>query len=672
MFSLGIALISRLRFRHKFQLLLTMLLLPLIFATVVIYNFGKIELGHLEARERGFKVITALHELRILAAQHRGTAAQWLNGVTKAKAKLIKLEEQMKQAMARAQRAIDDNNMTVDVDNAFVEAGNTWTLLLHPRLQSLGSEASFVLHTTWVHEVATIVDLVANSTDVVLDDHIDTYFYAQLSLYHIPRLQEMTGQLRGLGAGAAAAKQVSMEDTLELNNLYDRLEGLLEIVQDQIKLVAKIDRATYQTLTQPVAKLEEKLQAFLQLTERELLDKNIATIKPADYFEAGTQAIDNMGQLLNTVNKSYEQRIAYYINKTNRTRFFVFTLFGVQVALGMYLFTCVRLNLNDNIHKVQQMARGLSQGEIADTYIAGSADELGEVVNELNSSFNSLKEVIAIIKTQSLEQTRTAQELTELASESSSLGQNQQTQIVGILSAARQISDSGRQVANLCQEATKETSIAEENANQGVKRSSNSAVQIRQLAEGIRQAGTDIDELAQQAAQIGTVIDVIKSVAEQTNLLALNAAIEAARAGEQGRGFAVVADEVRTLATRTQDSTNEIEKTIAQLQQVAEKAVTAMNDAVERAGNGEQAAEETGEALAQIKAVIEEVTHVIQQVDHASQEQATSLDGISENVEQVENAASQLVNQSDGVTSTAASLTEQARQMDEVVMKFKV
>lgn len=672
MFSLGIALISRLRFRHKFQLLLTLLLLPLVFASVVIYNLGRVELRHLEARARGFVVAEALHELRVLGAKHRGTAAQWLNGVDEAGEKLVELEGQMQEAMSYARTVMDRKKMNEEVRAAFVEANNTWTLLLKPRLKTLGAETSFVLHTTWVGEVSAVIDLVVNSTDVVLDDRIDTYFYGQLSVYHIANLQEFTGQLRGFGAGFAASQQTSMQMLLELNNLYDRLQDLLEIVQNQLSFIEDIDQEGYQKLTGSVSEFETQLQEFLNITEKKLLDTSTIDIKPSDYFNAGTRAISAMSKLLHQVNKNYKGRVDFYTRKTNRSRIFVFTLFGFQVAIGMYLFTCVRLNLNSNISKVQEMARGLSQGEIANTYTAGSTDELGGVVNELNSSFKGLRDIIAIIKSQSLEQTKTAQTLTELASESNSLGQSQQNQIINILSAARQISDSGRQVAKLCQQATKETGIAEDNANQGVKRSSTSATQIRQLAEGIRQAGTDIDELAQQAAQIGTVIDVIKSVAEQTNLLALNAAIEAARAGEQGRGFAVVADEVRTLATRTQDSTNEIEATIAQLQQVAQKAVSTMNDAVEQASSGEKAAEETGEALSQIQAVIEAVTGVIQQVDHASQEQSSSLDGISENVEQVESAASQLVGHSEGVTSTAKSLTEQARQMDEVVMKFKV
>ena len=159
-----------------------------------------------------------------------------------------------------------------------------------------------------------------------------------------------------------------------------------------------------------------------------------------------------------------------------------------------------------------------------------------------------------------------------------------------------------------------------------------SAVTIRQLAESIRKAGDEIGDLAQQAASISTVIDVIKGIAEQTNLLALNAAIEAARAGEQGRGFAVVADEVRTLATRTQESTEEIETTITSLQQVAEQAVSAMDQACDKANTGEEEAIQTGEMLRDIVQSVTQVSDLIHQVATASDEQAGAAGEISKNI----------------------------------------
>ena len=196
--------------------------------------------------------------------------------------------------------------------------------------------------------------------------------------------------------------------------------------------------------------------------------------------------------------------------------------------------------------------------------------------------------------------------------------------------------------------------------------------EINRIAETVRQASATIDSLGQKSEQITSVVQVIKDVADQTNLLALNAAIEAARAGEQGRGFAVVADEVRKLAERTTKATEQIAAMVEDMQGSARTAVTTMDDAVECVGSGASLAQQAGEAINQIKSEADKVIQVVNDITSALVEQNVASNDIASHVERVAQMTEENSAAAGAAASAAAQVEQLAGEMRGAVSRFKI
>jgi len=195
---------------------------------------------------------------------------------------------------------------------------------------------------------------------------------------------------------------------------------------------------------------------------------------------------------------------------------------------------------------------------------------------------------------------------------------------------------------------------------------------INSLASEVANATTVINELKDDTESISSILDVIRGIAEQTNLLALNAAIEAARAGEQGRGFAVVADEVRTLASRTQQSTTEISSMIEKLQSGANSAVTVMQDSLERTETTVEHATKAGISLTSITAAVATINDMNLQIANAAKEQTEVAEDINKNIIEINMIAEQTSSHSKDTAQTSTELSDLAKQLAGVVGQFRI
>ncbi|WP_338455899.1 methyl-accepting chemotaxis protein [Aeromonas veronii] len=310
----------------------------------------------------------------------------------------------------------------------------------------------------------------------------------------------------------------------------------------------------------------------------------------------------------------------------------IISLVGALVIAMVMAFALNRINrpLLDSVKALEALANG--SGDLGSKLPVAGPEE----IRRLGSAFNGF---VAKIRDTISQLTAT---LGELAGESERLSRSaagnlgsmtrQQEQATQLATAMTEMTSTVHEVANNTAQAAEAANEADNQAVTGDEVVQQSVNMIEQLAEEIASAGNTVKEVAKASEQIGSVLAVIQSIAEQTNLLALNAAIEAARAGEQGRGFAVVADEVRSLAGRTQHSTAEIRGTIEQLQRAVGTTVTMIEHSVSRAGESVERANQAGEALGRIKGAVNSIRDMNTQIAAASEEQSSVSDEITRNI----------------------------------------
>lgn len=322
--------------------------------------------------------------------------------------------------------------------------------------------------------------------------------------------------------------------------------------------------------------------------------------------------------------------------------------------------------LKDQLDNIAQGEGDLTQRVPVDTN-----DDLGELAVSFNRVLTNLQGMVGTIQTLSDNLGAEANQLATAARDNSD-GINQQTDLISMVATAiNEMQSAIEEVAGNASRAADVTRHAQETSENGGRIIHNSSAQVQTLAEQILKAVEVIRRLSEDSKNITSVLDVIRGVAEQTNLLALNAAIEAARAGEQGRGFAVVADEVRTLAQRTQQSTEDIQRMITTLQTGVSDIVSVMETGSEQAGEAERLATEAEKELKVILESMNDIMDVNSSVASATEEQTQVVEEINRNIVNINELASESSRRSENISGISATLDGYADELRQQTGRFK-
>ncbi|MCO7506352.1 MULTISPECIES: methyl-accepting chemotaxis protein [Pseudomonas] len=418
---------------------------------------------------------------------------------------------------------------------------------------------------------------------------------------------------------------------------------------------------------------------YLSYQER-ILDGVLASVERGDEIEVANgplaSAADQMMAALNKLIKFNEQGAVHAADQTSKA--FDAAVFMIVVALILILMLMVVIaivltrSIVSPLSEAVIVADRVSSGDLTQNIHVTGSDEPAHLLIALKRMQDSLHETIEKISESSTMLASASEEL-HAVTEDTNRGLNQQSaEIDQAATAVNQMTAAVEEVARNAVNTADDSKAADKSTYQGREKVSQALESINRLVGNVSDTSEEVKLLAQNANEISQVLVVIRSIAEQTNLLALNAAIEAARAGEAGRGFAVVADEVRALAYRTQQSTGEIEKMIEGIQSGTDRAVDAMNESQERANGTLQVAREANDALDVIGEAIASINQKNLVIASASEEQAQVAREVDKNLVNIRDLSMQTSAGANQTNASSQELSRLAVDLHAMVSKFRL
>ncbi|PWB35351.1 methyl-accepting chemotaxis protein [Pseudomonas sp. SDI] len=363
------------------------------------------------------------------------------------------------------------------------------------------------------------------------------------------------------------------------------------------------------------------------------------------------------------------------LSEQRRTDITGMTVVGLAIAaLGLLVIWLLAHGIARPLRQMVSMLDDIAQGEgdLTRRLSSDRADELGSIARGFNTFLAKLQAMISQVVASVQKVSDSSEHTADIAIRTNQGVHKQMAEIDLVATAVHQMTATAQDVARNATHAAQAASNADQAANQGLDIVRNTSQSISALAEEIGRAVGVVQNLARDSENINAILVAIRAIAEQTNLLALNAAIEAARAGEQGRGFAVVADEVRNLAQKTQQATEEIQQMIQQLQQGTRDVVRVMEDSQGKTDVSVQQAAKAAEALESITQAVSVINDMNTQIASAAEEQSAVAEDINRNVINIGQVANEVAGGADESSSASAELTKLAEQQRRLINQFRV
>jgi len=406
-----------------------------------------------------------------------------------------------------------------------------------------------------------------------------------------------------------------------------------------------------------------------------------STIKSADI----KQAVEKMRASLSKYNSTLKAfRTASYnrfttsITDANKASQIALKI-GVAISLiviavvaltGIFISVMIERNVMNVVETLDEIAKG--EGDLTKRLTAKGNDEIGKLVSSFNAFIGKLQTIISQVAGSTIQLSTAAEEMASISEESKTSSARQYKETEQVASAMNEMTATVHEVASNAEQAAASAHDASSEASNGHSVVDETISSINALAGEVDKAAEVILQLEKDSENIGAILDVIRGISEQTNLLALNAAIEAARAGEQGRGFAVVADEVRTLASRTQKSTEEIQQMIENLQAGTAQAVEVMESGRKQAHTSVENAGRAGKTLGTIASSVTTISEMNTQIATAAEQQTAVAEEINRNINNISELGEHVTSSSEMTATSSEELSRLSVILQELVGQFKV
>lgn len=482
---------------------------------------------------------------------------------------------------------------------------------------------------------------------------------------------ESLNRLEDIKSSLGDAVSMGEEDKLKTaDQLYSQLKS-------DLNKAANIDASTSSEIRALIGELESYYKQAYALSKG-FVDETADFSTLAEQSKEMTEKLETFQKGLNNFNKDRNKEFISAFNsvnqKTESTVSIGITVGIVTIALLFVVAYPISAATKSSIEQISSSMKRIAEedGDLTSRINSTSKDELGVLVHWFNTFISKLQSTIKQTVDTALPLAQTATNIRELSNQSQVIFEKQLVSSEQSQISVGEMNQSVERISNNALNASSSASEAQKGANKGLADVQLTIESIQQLSRSIEESSETVTKLEEGSNKVNVVLEVIKGIAEQTNLLALNAAIEAARAGEQGRGFAVVADEVRNLASRTQESTEEINGILEELQSTAKEAVEKMESSRTQVNKSVECAGDAGESLNTITITVGEINSMNEEIaDNTNQQKeissrlVTSVSDIKSKTQESNEASQQL-------TSASGELSELASVLESIATQFKV
>ncbi|WP_027856552.1 methyl-accepting chemotaxis protein [Marinobacterium jannaschii] len=667
--SPAIRLMNRLNYLYKFTLINVLFLIPLLSLAYMQLDeisesqqVTRTELGGIETLRKAVALVATASELRDL------TVVQGSG---------FELEAKLNGLQAR----YSDGLSNLELDIASLERAEKLKELIS-RLHQLGAEergagtlneaAIFVNNNALVLESWILVHRLSYETGVYQDRDPYNFLLMKAVLDGTEALLEHQGQQRAFSTRVVKAGVVNSGVMETLNRVMDALIDDQKRLSSSLRPILSAQDVFGRELIARAEATAIKLKQGAERFENDILIDENLDHNWQQYFQqesdTGAAIYDFIYGALDFV----EARLRSRDSAQNHRYYGLLAVVLTVFLLTNYLMLAFNLSVRNSMQAILDAAERVTQGDMTSQVQISNRDELGTLATRFNQMTERMRSLLSQVTSTVESVASQAGVVDGIARQSSEATEAQRRETDQVAAAISQMAGSAQEVAAKTLIASQESEEVDRKAAAGQQLVTNTLEDINQLSRDIDHAMKVIHQLVQDSGSITQVLDVIKGVAEQTNLLALNAAIEAARAGEQGRGFAVVADEVRTLAQRTQESTAVIDEMITRLQIGVNDAVRAMEVSHEKVGQTVINSAEVGRTLEGISGAISRIVEFNAQIASAGEEQTLVANEIERNVRSISDVSNQTAEGAKGTVAACQQMTGQAGELQTVVATFKV